>query len=325
MPNNRSNELLYPNSKSNKRMNYLLLIFFLGIPLFPVFAQDDLMNMLENKAKDSSTTEYTTATFKSVRVINGQSIETVGKGVLSFVISHRFGEFSSGAYNFFGLDNATIRLGFEYGITDRLEIGCGRNSLNKIYDGYLKYKLLRQSKGARVMPVSVTLFASTTVQSLKWTDTSIADDFSNRLSYTYQVLIARKFNKNLSLQLSPTLIHRNLVDYRDIQNDIFALGIAGRYKLSKRVALNVEYFYLFPGQTYYKIGNDKFNYNNSLSIGFDIETGGHVFQLHCTNSMGMIEKAFIGETVGDWTKGNIMFGFNVSRPFNLAAKKKPKE
>ncbi len=220
------------------------------------------------------------------------------------------------------MDQATIRLGFEYGITDRLELGCGRNSLNKVYDGYVKYKVLRQSKGARVMPVSVTWFSSVAVQTLKITDTSIKDDFNNRLYYTHQLLIARKFSKNLSLQLSPTFIHRNLVEFKDIKNDLWAIGISGRYKLSKRVALNVEYFYLIPGQTYYKVGTEKVNYNNSLSVGFDIETGGHVFQLHCTNSMGMIEKAFIGETSGRWDEGNIMFGFNVTRPFNIAKGKK---
>lgn len=307
-------------------MKYLVLTFFFGIVSFQTFAQDDLMNMLENDTKDSATTEYTTATFKSMRVINGQSVETVGKGVLSFVISHRFGPLNSGAYNFFGLDQAVIRLGFEYGITNRLELGCGRSSLNKTFDGYVKYKLLRQSKGARKMPVTVTWFSSVAVQTLKFTDTTIADDFNNRLYYTHQLLIARKFSKNFSMQISPTFIHRNLVDYKDIQNDLWAIGIAGRYKLTRRLALNVEYFYLLPDQTYYKVGTEKMNYANCLSVGFDIETGGHVFQLHCTNSMGMIEKAFIGETTGRWEKGDIMFGFNVTRPFNIAAgkKKEPK-
>jgi hypothetical protein len=303
-------------------MKYFLLTFFFGVISIHTYAQDDLMNMLENESKDSTTTEYTTATFKSMRVINGQSVETVGKGVLSFVISHRFGPFNSGAYNFFGLDQATIRLGFEYGITDRLELGCGRNSLNKVYDGYVKYKLLRQSKGARSMPITVTWFSSVAVQTIKLTDTSITDDFNNRLYYTHQLLIARKFSKNFSMQVSPTLIHRNLVDYKDIKNDLWAIGISGRYKLTKRLSLNAEYFYLLPDQTYYKVGTDKINYANSFSIGFDIETGGHVFQLHCTNSMGMIEKAFVGETTGRWDKGDIMFGFNVTRPFNIAKGKR---
>jgi hypothetical protein len=303
-------------------MKYSFLIFLFTISTTVSFAQDDLMAMLEKETKDSATTEYATATFKSMRVINGQSVETVGKGVLSFVISHRFGAFNSGAYNFFGLDKATIRLGFEYGITNRLEIGIGRNSLNKIYDGYLKYKLLRQSKGAKVMPVSVTLFTSVAVNTLKLTDPTRKDDFNNRLYYTYQILIARKFSNNFSLQLSPTLIHRNLVDYKDEKNDVFAVGISGRYKLTKRLSLNAEYFYVLPDQTFYKAGTDIIKYNNSLSIGFDIETGGHVFQLHCTNSMGMIEKAFIAETQGQWNKGDIMFGFNVTRPFNIIKNKK---
>jgi hypothetical protein len=296
-------------------MKYIFLTFFFGISLTASFAQDDLMNILDKETKDSATTEYATATFKGNRVINGQSPETVGKGVLSFIISHRFGKFNSGAYNFFGLDQATIRLGFEYGITDRLEVGIGRNSLGKVFDGYLKYKLLRQSKGARVMPVSVTLFSSVAVSSLKLTDPTQTDDFNNRLFYTYQIIIARKFSNNFSLQLSPTLIHRNLVEFKADKNDVFAIGIAGRYKLTKRLSLNVEYFYLLPDQTV-------FQYNNSLSIGVDIETGGHVFQLHCTNSMGMIEKSFIAETSGQWNKGAIMFGFNVTRPFNLMKKRK---
>jgi hypothetical protein len=297
-------------------MNYILLTFFLGISITSSFAQEDLMNLLEKETKDSATTEYATATFKGNRVINGQSVETVGKGVLSFIISHRFGPFNTGAYNFYGLDQATIRLGFEYGITDRLEVGIGRNSLDKIYDSYLKYKLLRQSKGSKVMPVSVVLFSGVAVVGLK--DAALEADFNNRLNYTYQIIIARKFSNNFSLQLSPTLIHRNLVDFKADKNDVLAVGIAGRYKLTKRLSLNVEYFYMLPNQTVFK-------YNNSLSIGVDIETGGHVFQLHCTNSMGMTEKSFIAETSGRWNKGAIMFGFNVTRPFNLLKKRKVKE
>jgi len=305
-------------------MKYLLLTFLLGISVYQATAQDDLMNMLDQQTakKDSATTEYAAATFKSMRIINGQSVETVGKGVLSFLISHRFGPFSDGAYNFFGLDKAVIRLGFEYGITNRLEVGVGRSSLNKVYDGYLKYKLLRQSKGARVMPVSVTLFASVAVQTEHPAYPDLYNDFSNRLYYTYQALIARKFSKNFSAQISPTLIHRNLVEYKDETNDLWAVGVAGRYKVTKRLAVTAEYFYVLPGQNnYYKAGTDKINYTNCLSVGVDIETGGHVFQLHCTNSMGMIEKAFIGETTGRWDKGNIMFGFNVTRPFNIANRK----
>ncbi|WP_222940504.1 DUF5777 family beta-barrel protein [Hymenobacter sp. BT491] len=274
-------------------------------------AQDDLLQKLEAQTTDSLHTDYTQATFKGTRVINGHSVETPGQGTLLFLISHRFGTLNSGAYNFFGLDEATIRLGLEYGLTDKLTVGVGRSSLEKTFDGFGKYRLLRQSTGLHTMPVSVTVFASAALNSLKFTGPEHPTD--TRFTYTYQALIARKFSTNLSLQLMPTLVHRNLVDTRAEQNDVYALGFAGRQKLTKRVALTMEYYYLLPGHT-----ADEFR--NSLSAGFDIETGGHVFQLHFTNSRGMIEKFFIPQTTGKWQKGDIYFGFNISRAFTLKPK-----
>ena len=273
-------------------------------------AQDDLLKTLETQT-DSARSEYVQATFKSTRVINGQSVETPGAGTLVFLISHRFGTLNSGAYNFFGLDQATIRLGLEYGLNDRLTVGVGRSSLEKTYDGFVKYRALRQSTGLHATPVSVTLFASSAITSLKFPDQERPTD--SRLAYTYQALIARKFSPSLSLQLMPTLVHRNFVDTRAEQNDVYALGIAGRQKLTKRVALTAEYYYLMPGAT-----ADRFR--NSLAVGFDIETGGHVFQLHFTNSQGMIEKFFIPQTGGNWLDGDIYFGFNISRVFTLRSK-----
>ncbi|WP_324675907.1 DUF5777 family beta-barrel protein [Hymenobacter sp. GOD-10R] len=274
-------------------------------------AQDDLLKTLEAQVTDSARAEYVQATFKGTRIINGQSVETPGAGTMVFLISHRFGMLNSGAYNFFGLDQATIRLGLEYGINDRLTVGVGRSSLEKTYDGFVKYRALRQSTGSRAMPVSVTLFASSALTSLKFPDQERPTD--SRFAYTYQALIARKFSPSLSLQLMPTLVHRNFVDTRAEQNDVYALGIAGRQKLTKRVALTAEYYYLLPGAT-----ADRFR--NSLAVGFDIETGGHVFQLHFTNSQGMIEKFFIPQTTGRWLDGDIYFGFNISRVFTLKSK-----
>jgi hypothetical protein len=276
-------------------------------------AQDDLLNFLENDSVNKGQKDYTYATFKSTRVINGQSVETQKAKVLQFLISHRFGRLNSGAYNFFGLDDATIRLGLEYGLTDVLTIGVGRSSLEKTYDGFVKYKVLRQRPSG--MPVSVVLFASTAITTLDFSDVERDNLFSSRLSYTYQAIIGRKFSDKLSLQLSPTMVHRNLVPTTIDQNDVYAVGVAGRYKLTKRTSLNAEYFYLLPGET----AND---YYNSLSVGFDIETGGHVFQLHFTNSQGMLEKFFVPATNGNWLKGDIYFGFNISRVFSLKKEEK---
>jgi hypothetical protein len=129
------------------------------------------------------------------------------------------------------------------------------------------------------------------------------------------VIIGRKFSNGFSFQVSPSLVHRNLVATHEESNNVYALGFAGRVKLNKRLSINAEYIYVFPDQLAEE-------YRNSLSIGFDIETGGHVFQLHFTNSTSMIEKGFIAETVGNWADGGVHFGFNISRVFNV---RKPKE
>jgi len=286
-------------------------LFFFFLLTHQAWAQDDLMNLL-NKETPPPGPEYTIGTFKSTRLINGHSVETRAKNVLEFVISHRFGTLNSTAYQFFGLDDAEIRLGLDYGVTDRLNIGFGRNSFQKTFDGFVKYKILRQASGASNVPVSVVLFASMAINSLHSPDFPENTVFSDRLAFVYQGLIARKLSQKVSLQLSPTWVHRNFVLDPAERNDIFALGIGGRYKLTKRVALNIEY--------YYQVSDTPSDYYNSLAVGFDIETGGHVFQLHFTNSRGMIEKAFITETTGNFFKGDIHFGFNISRSFNLGKK-----
>lgn len=280
-------------------------------------AQQDTTDLL-SLLQDEPTINYATATFKTTRVINMHSVENPAGGVLDFRISHRFGAVNTGVEQMFGLDAATIRLGFEYGINDRLMVGFGRSSVNKEVDVFGKYKILRQSTGKKNMPISVSWFSSAVVRLDEYADPDRKNYFTSRLYYCHQLLIARKFNERLSLQLAPTLVHRNLVADSTVKNDVFALGGGGRYKLTRRTSFNAEYAYVLPDQLEAK-------YTNSLSLGFDIETGGHVFQLHFTNSKPMNEKGFITETTGKWSKGDIAFGFNVSRVFTIAKRKEPKE
>jgi opacity protein-like surface antigen len=285
----------------------------------PAAAQSDTADMdLSELLQEDQVPEkkaYTTATFKTTRLINGHSIEHVGKGVLDFKISHRFNTIDKGFKDLFGLDGATIRLGFDYGVTDWLMIGIGRSSFEKEYDGFVKVKLLRQTED-NSMPVTVNYLGSMMIQSMEANVPPGKEYyFSNRLCYANQLLIARKFSQLLSLQLMPVHVHYNLVNKISESNDLFALGIGGRIKLSKRITLNAEYYYQFPG-------TQMDGTTNSLSLGFDIETGGHVFQLHFTNSTGMTERTFIGRTTDSWEDGGIRFGFNISRVFTVA---RPKE
>jgi hypothetical protein len=234
------------------------------------------------------------------------------------MISHHFGKVNSGAYEFFGLDHATMRLGFEYGIFDRLSVGIGRSTYEKTYDGYFVFKILRQSTGAQKMPFTLNFLASTSVYALKCTYPERTNYFTSRLTYTFQLLLARKFTERFSFQIIPSLAHKNLVPDRNDHNDIFIIGGGGRFKLTKRISVNAEYHYVLPGQITQE-------YDNSLSVGLDIETGGHVFQLFFTNSYPLIEKGFLTETQGKWTKGDIYFGFNISRVFTLVKPKDYKE
>ncbi len=270
---------------------------------------------LNRKLRENNVPEYTIATFKTGRIINGHSIENPEQGDLLFLVSHRFGTINTGFYNFFGLDNSSTRIGLEYGITDRFNIGLGRASYQKTWDGYLKYKILRQRSDNSRMPFTLSLVLATDMNTLKPVDPEITYTLANRMSYVSQILIARKFGPKLSLQISPTYIHKNLVEKRIDQNNVFSIGAGTRFKISNRVSLNAEYYYLLPGQT----ADD---YHNSFSMGFDIETGGHVFQLHLTNSQSIIERGFITETAGNWLDGDIRFGFNITRVFGLQRKSK---
>ena len=289
--------------------NMLRLALILIIAAFAATAnaqEDDLLALLG----EEEVTDFTYATFKANRIINLHSVENTARGVLDIKISHRFGFLNSGISDLFGLDQASIRIGADYGITKRLMVGFGRSSYEKTYDGFLKYKILRQSSGAKTMPVTASFLATTAIKTIPFQNPDRENYFSSRMYYTFQVLIGRKFSESISVQLSPTVVHRNLVRTSSEANDVYSLGAGGRLKLTKRTSLNLEYVYVLPNQL-------APGYRNSFSVGFDIETGGHVFQLHFTNSTTMIEKGYIAETVGNWLNGDVHFGFNVSRVFTV--------
>ncbi|QHS60207.1 DUF5777 family beta-barrel protein [Chitinophaga agri] len=272
-------------------------------------AQDtSLLRMLNESENAGDKSHIVTGTFKATQLINVPTIESPGKKSLQFLIMHRFGKINEGAYELFGLDNASIRFGLDYGITDRLSAGVGRSSVDKAFDGNIKYKILQQSTGGT--PVSLSLYELVTHYTQRYTDKPyLSGRF--RTSYTSQLLIARKFSRNLSLQLAPSWTHYNLVGTPEDKNDVFAISAGGRMKFTKRMSLTAEYNYLLPDQ----VVSTKIY--NSLSLGVDIETGGHVFQLVFTNSNGMIGPYYLSKTNGSWDKGDIFFGFNISRSFNF--------
>lgn len=287
----------------------LITLFFITLfHLFGIAQPDDFTKMMEEEMGASNEPDYATATFKTTRLVNGHTNEQVAPGVLDFRIGHRFGAFNTGIYNFFGLDQASMRMAFEYGINDWLMIGAGRSTYQKTYDGFVKAKILRQQKGKRNIPISINYLGAMAVKTLKFSNPENTNYYTSNFFFTHQLIIARKFSESFSFQILPTLVHRNLVEKITDEHDIYSIGVGGRMKLSRRTCVNVEYFYQI---------NKPRDVINSLAIAFDIETGGHVFQLAFTNAAAMIEHAFITQTTGRWEKGDIIGGFNLSRVFTL--------
>ena len=277
------------------------------------YGQDDLLGLLDSK--NEVETNYTIATFKTTRVVSGNSVEMHPKKDLQFIIAHRFGRVNSGWRNLYGIDNGTIRFGFEYGITDNLNIGFGRSSFQKTFDGTLKYRFARQKYGATSFPFTACWVSTMYTLANEWAETSRENHFTSRLSYNHSLLVARKFGKHFSMQLAPTIVHRNLVATEQDKNTIFAIGAGTSTRITGSLRFNIEYYYIPPNQISSLVNGEEVT--NSLSVGVDLETGGHVFQLNFSNSRGMTEKYLVGESSGKWLDGDIHFGFNVSRVFSL--------
>jgi len=297
-----------------------IVLSFIFLYSLVSFAQDDLLNMLEKEVEQETSSEKVTATFKGTKLINANTIETTKKRTLEFNITHRFGDMEIGEpigyHTYWGMDNATnIRFSFDYGLTDKISIGIGRSKTQEHYDGNLKYRFLEQKTGG--MPISAAYYANMAI-------TAVAkipeDNLVNRLSYVHQLIIASKINDFISLEVLPTLVHRNFVDKRNIhpengsadENDLFALGFAGRFKITKRTAFVVDYFLPFS-----EFRDSRNNYYDALGVGIEIETGGHVFHINVTNSAGIIENDFLPYTNSAWDKGEYKLGFNISRVFSF--------
>jgi hypothetical protein len=292
-------------------MKYILC-FLVAFATTGSYCQEE--DLLKGIADDKPQREKVFNAFKSSRVIMSHSMEMLRPGVLDFRILHRFGNVNQGISEFFGLDQATIRLGLDYGISSDLTVGIGRGSFKKEIDGFIKYRAIQQATGPRSVPFSLVVIGGSTLIGAPWANPARKNYFSSRLGYYGQAVIGRKFSERITLQLSPTFLHRNFVETVADPNDLYAAGVGGRIKLSKRVSLNVDYYYVTNQ-------NDARDLHNPLSLGLDIETGGHVFQLHFTNAVGMNERVFLTETTNDWGKGDIQFGFNISRAFQLKKKK----
>lgn len=295
----------------NKRKIWKSIMLF-AVPLL-MNAQDDLLSEIDTTA----TNETVASAFKSLKIVNLESTKLAAKGDFYFIVAHRFGFIDKGFDDFFGLDNANTQLKFLYGVNDWLTVHIGRSGFQETYDLAAKYRLYAQKENG--FPVTIVGFNSVAINSELKEEDFPKLQFENRLSYVAQVLISRKFSEKLSLEIAPSVFHENtLRDLLDDNNALilpnpqdntqFAIGLGGRYKLTNQWSVNVDYAAHLNRAS-------QSNYKNPLSIGVDLETGGHVFQMHFTNAQAMHETGYLGQTVGDWSDGKIAFGFNLVRVF----------
>ncbi len=293
---------------------YRLFLFLLLFPLLVQAQDDDLLGELEN---DVTVDNTVIAAFKGLKIVNFETTKLANKNDFYLIVSHRFGTVKNGIDDLFGLDQSVTQIKFIYGINEWLNLGFARSSNLKKYGLHAKYRLVPQTD---TFPVTIVGYNLVTANTSLKDDQYPNIDFGDKLTYTTQVIFSRKFDKNFSMILSPTYLHENLatrsieildngttVNY-DEDNDQFAVGIGGRYKISKRVSINADY-------GIHLNRNSNSNFKDPLSIGVDIETGGHVFQVHFTNAQGMFEEGFIVNGNGDWGDGDFFFGFNLSRVF----------
>lgn len=294
-------------------MKYSKIYFIALLALLLIVDTAKAQDLLDLVDTDKPKKEIVKNAFKSIRVINGHSIEFLSPGTMDFRILHRFGQLNQ-SNNFIGLDQASMRLGFDFGLTRYLQFGFGRSTFKKEFDGYIKLAPIRQSTGTHSFPATIAFVGGMTLNTLPYADPTVHNYFASRIAYYGQMIIGRKFSEGITLQLSPTIVHNNIVPLASQPNDVYAIGFGGRLKMNKRTAFTWDYYYLLNGI------QDDVNFN-PLSIGVDIETGGHVFQLHVSNSAGMNERAFITETTGSWEKFDVRLGFNLSRIFQISHKK----
>jgi hypothetical protein len=279
-------------------MKKLILLLF----LFPLltYSQDDLLSGVDTPI----TKEKVTSAFKALKIVNLESTKLAAKGDLYFVVAHRFGSIKDGFEGFYGLDNANTQIKFIYGLTPGINISAARSEF--AYDFATKYMLLPQIKDG--FPVTIAGFNSLSINNTLKESLYPKLEFENRLTYVAQLLISRKFSEKLSLEIVPSFFHENFVLDPQQNNSQYAIGFGGRYKFAKRWSLNMDY------AAHLNRASNSI-YKNPLSIGFDLETGGHVFQMHFTSSQAIDEAGYLGRTTGDWTKGDVFFGFNLARVF----------
>ncbi|AXG75244.1 hypothetical protein DVK85_07335 [Flavobacterium arcticum] len=278
---------------------FILAVCLLGI--VTANAQDNLLAELDST--QTVTDNHVTAVFKGLQIVTLQTTKMPAKSEFYFVVSHRFGSVKDGISEFFGLDMATTKIGGVYGVTNWLSVSASRHTMLKVYETGIKYRLARQDDS---FPLEIVGYNTIDINTFLEEEDYPKIEFKDRLTYISQLLVSRKLSDRVSVELVPSFIHKNLYNPTIENDNQFSVGAGGRVKLTKRLSLNLEYVYNVDKPDFYV---------NPLSVGLDLETGGHIFQLLFANSQSMTESGYMTHAAGDWGDGDFFFGFNLYRVF----------
>lgn len=277
-----------------------LLIFIIISSI--VFSQEDLLGELDGITEKQL---FQNPAFKSMKIGNLESTKIAHKGDLYLNVSHRFGTIADGVETFWGLDNALTKIQFIYGLMDGFHLSLARESFRKTYSGAIKFRIAQQGQ---TFPLNLVVYSSANINTQLKKEIYPYLEFKDRFSYASQLLISKRISSNLSFEIAPTFIRQNLEFTEGHDHLQYALGIGSRLKVTKRMAINIDYAHNF-------VRHSSSIYNNPLTIGLEMETGGHVFNLLFTNSQSSNEPGFMANASSNWAKGDIFFGFNLIRVF----------
>jgi hypothetical protein len=304
---------MFPTRKNNSQILFLfMLLWMIFISTNKIFGQDDLLKVLQSETPVKN--EKVIATFKGNKIINIETNETVRKNNLDVRVSHLFGnmgaEGGGGIHNFYGIDqSADIRIGFHYGLTDRLMLGVARSKRNENFEGLVKYRVLEQTTDGS-MPFSMTLYSNMTY-SIKSSEVIAKDVY--RLTYCTQAIFAYKYSTKFSVALTPGFLHRNFVEAGD-ENNTYSLSGGFRFKFTRSASIISDYSHTFGRNDVVQ------DYKDVFGLGVEIETGGHVFSIMFTNASGILENDYLVNTVDSWGHGGVKFSFHISRMFRMTKK-----
>jgi hypothetical protein len=252
--------------------------------------------------------------FKATSLIFSPTTEVVKKNNLNFLVIHRFGDIgtpSGGGQTLFGLDAVNdVYLGFEYGLSDNLNINFGRSTVGQLIELQIKYALLHQTNDDR-SPVAITVLAGS---GLRPYQVQLFNTFDQRLSFITEAILSRKFNSVLSLEVSPVFVEdeQPIPNLAGNEQGFFSLTAAGRLKVTKHMSILVDYEHPFSA-----FRNGANGFQDPLGFGAEFETGGHVFTLNFTNAPAISQINTLSNSEASWFRGQYRFGFTISRMFDF--------